>query len=526
MKRIAEMIAGVFVLGLVACSDGNKTTGVTEEDNAIADGGSSSSVAAGSCSSTDVLQSSSSVVASSSSAIIDPTDLWNATSGMYKVNTKSDESGYWYRWDDYAEGGNSTIVLPVSVGNEYSLDLLNPVIDFCSGLCSTIKFGNTSAPKVGVGFRVADEGQTADIFEWGGLCVTYSSDIGFSVGVSSEYDDEAYSHSMPVVFMPRSMGASAPVIDKFMDSSTVVTWCATWHDFFTYNREDPSDTLFGDVAAKKASAISFVFNGKSGEQATFNIKALGKYSTSGSCDLGFTSVPYIPKSSSSESVSSSSVAPASSGNFDDVCGFSELDDMWYGPSGETFVNTGFAKKENRGGTWFAFAVDSANVVFPKGTEPMNDDFSHVIDYCQGVCADITNWFGGVGFNIVGETADGSLEVADITEWGGLCVTYSSMYDLHVAFNDADHNDFSKVETLRYYTLSQTGGYARTSCELWSVLEAKTSTQLDPSKVSSIMFFALGGENFTGGFNILGLGKYHDVVETSQLKCSEPQRFNY
>lgn len=756
MKRVVKILAGIFVLGLVACSDGKKTTGVTEDDNAIADGSSCSSVATESSSSSDISLSSSNGETSSSSIIVVPADLWDGVSGMNKVNTQSEESGYWYTWEDYAEGGNSRVILPVEVGNEYSLELLDPVINYCGGLCAEIEFGNTSSPYAGVGFRVADEGKTEDITEWGGICVTYSSNTNFIMNLSSEYDNEAYFRSMPHVVLPHSMGASAPVIDKFMDSSTVVTWCASWHDFFTYDWDNPSDTLWGDVAAKKARAISFVFNGKPGERAIFNIKALsyydenlpqlsrpsteqynglevpdadsltclwkgvdigwvshyefyendyrygpgngagywfsyddnnasrvkypvylsddyygidatdpvieycggfcgtmdlvrdgsidqayagigflvagfeqvpcgnktcdgdvlagdiekwgglcityfsakdaylmlvvdgverpdypsvhlpksttmtercyawndfdnidlnrlkkvyvidfeirsdaeresvefnvaalGKYSTSGSCDLGFTSVPYIPKSSSSSVMvsSSSSKGSSSSSNSDDKCGFSELDDMWYGPSGETFINTGVAKKEKRGGTWFAYAGDSANLMFPKGTVFSNDDFSNIIDYCQGVCATVENkGYGGVGFNIIGEKADGSLEVADITEWGGLCVTYSSMYDLHVAFNDADHNDFSKVETLRYYTLSQTGGYARTSCELWSVLEAKTSTQLDPSKVSSIMFYARGGDNYSGEFNILGVGKYHDITNSPKQKCSEPQRF--
>jgi len=752
MKRTVKILSSVFALGLVACSSGDKTTGVTEEDNAIADGGSCSSVVTESSSS--ALQSSSSMVPSSSSAIVVPADLWDGPAGMSKINTKSDESGYWYTWEDNVDGGTSRLILPVEVGNEYSLDLLDPVIDYCGGLCAEIVFGNTSSPYAGVGFRVADEGKTEDITDWGGICVTYSSNTNFIMNLSSEYDNEAYFRSMPHVVLPHSMGASAPVIDKFMDSSTVVTWCASWHDFFTYDWDNPSDTLWGDVAAKKARAISFVFKGKAGEQAIFNIKALsyydenlpqlnspnmeqynglevpntdsltclwkgvdigwviehyefyendyhygpgngagywfsyddnnasrvkypvylsddyygidmtdpvieycggfcgtmdlvrdgsidqayagigflvagfeqetcenntcyqntiagdiekwgglcityfsekdaylmlavdgveksdfpsvhlpksnnmtercfawkdfdnmdlnrlkkvyvidfeirsdadresvefnvaalGKYSTSGSCDLGFTSVPYIPKSSSSSvKVSSSSVVPTSSSNFDDKCGFSELDDMWYGPSGETFINTGVAQKDNRGGTWIAYAGDSANVLFPKGTVYMNGDFSSVIDYCQGVCALVEdNGYGGFAFNIVGEK-DGALQKADITDWDGFCVTYYSDFDLHVAFNSSETNEYSKVTSLPQVTLPQTLGQVSASCMSWTQVKTKLGDQVDLSKVSSILFYVYSKSYSAARMNILGLGKYHDITNSPKLKCSEPQR---
>ena len=64
---------------------------------------------------------------------------WDGAASEYFVNTGLDNgtetSGYWYSFDDNAEGGLSTIIWPVALGNEYSEDALDPVIDACGGVC-------------------------------------------------------------------------------------------------------------------------------------------------------------------------------------------------------------------------------------------------------------------------------------------------------------------------------------------------------------------------------------------------------
>ena len=89
-KKILNISACAFLMGLVACSDDGKTAGVTEDDNAIAQNGSSSSF----------------------SGDAEPKfDLWNGADGLAQVNLGDEKVGYWYsfnvpcRWE--------TIILPL-----------------------------------------------------------------------------------------------------------------------------------------------------------------------------------------------------------------------------------------------------------------------------------------------------------------------------------------------------------------------------------------------------------------------------
>ena len=271
MKKAVPFLASAFVFGLIACSDGHKTAGgVSIEENTIADGNELP---------TDVLpESSSSVVQGVSSALETPGDIvivdpgnanvdpsgpgtpqpstddpksisiWDGSAGEYKVNTDSEDAGYWYTWADDYDGGTSTIVLPVEKGNEYSGDVYEPVIDHCGGFCGTVVFGTSiPEPVAGVGFNVATEGETADISAWGGLCVTYSSELAFDVVLASE--------TSPRVEMPISADT---------------TRCVNWRDFVAENST-------AEDAAKKALAIRFVFKGGAGESGDFNIKAISTY---------------------------------------------------------------------------------------------------------------------------------------------------------------------------------------------------------------------------------------------------------
>ena len=111
MKKVAKILAGTIVLSLVACSEGNKTSGVTEEDNAVAHNESSSSV----------VQSSSSVEQgfSSSAAVVVP-DLWNGAN--------------WFSFADRERGGMSRVQYPVNVGYESGMEEL---VAYCGGICAT-----------------------------------------------------------------------------------------------------------------------------------------------------------------------------------------------------------------------------------------------------------------------------------------------------------------------------------------------------------------------------------------------------
>ena len=278
MKKTAQFLASIFALGLVACSDGNKTAGgVSIEENTVAEGVSSSSVQPVSSSSVEQAVSSANVVEDPMSSdastvivvpvpshdeIVEPVVLWDGTAGEYKVNTESDESGYWYIWGDDEEGGTSRIELPVDPGNEYSGDSYDPLIDHCGGFCGTVEFGTSIPdPSVGVAFNVADIGKTADISEWHGLCVAYSSELLFDIYLASELGD----------------GTDAVVVSRVeIPSATDSIACVSWQDFAL----ESSAVENTAEAAKKARALGFEFKGEPGKKGFFNIKSITTYNES------------------------------------------------------------------------------------------------------------------------------------------------------------------------------------------------------------------------------------------------------
>ena len=82
-----------------------------------------------------------------------------------------------------------------------------------------------------------------------------------------------------------------------------------------------------------------------------------------------------------------------------------------------------------------------------------------------------------------------MQAKSLKYWGGMCVVYASEYDLHIAINDAEQNDFANVSKLPGVTLPQTDGYAKIECKSWNeFVDSETRAPIDPSKISSILFY--------------------------------------
>ena len=267
LKKILGVASTFFFV--VACSE-DKTSGVSVEDNACARTESSSSESFSSNS-----ESSSSGHASVDVVVVNNDDLWSGPACDYKVNTGSENTGYWFFWEDVVSGGTSKIVFPVEKGNEYSESSLVPVVVYCEGLCGNIVFGNTSNPEAGLGFNVADEGESVDISPWGGLCVTYVSDIDFYIYLVSELGDKSDLSSMPQVRFAGLTKSDSSVTLNFIDSMTPITRCAKWSDFVI--SKDNLLEQSSDEYVKKAKTIIFKFYGLSGAKNSFNIKSVGTY---------------------------------------------------------------------------------------------------------------------------------------------------------------------------------------------------------------------------------------------------------
>ena len=203
-------------------------------------------------------------------------ETWVGDAMVYQVNTELDaggeKSGYWFNYGDDADGGASTITWPVPKGTEWSPDALDPIIDYCSGVCGTFKLSKgtlTYDPFVGVGFNVAgsedadsDVMVAADATAMGGVCIAYSVDVGATLEMGlGDTEDKAIGYDNPFVTLAKS---TAGTVKEF-----------TWANFKQAGWGDGKIT--GEEAAAKLVALKFKIQAKDGTTGFFNITSIGAY---------------------------------------------------------------------------------------------------------------------------------------------------------------------------------------------------------------------------------------------------------
>ena len=235
-------------------------------------------------SSSSVKRSSSSVVRSSSSKARSSSSrgpvstafpTWYGSDG-YRVDTRLDKgsetSGYWYGYADDADGGKSTIVWPVEIGNEYSDLALDNVIEHCGGVCGTAVLDKgtlTYNPFVGIAFDVA--GQTsktnktlaaADASAWGGLCITYKSETAPSLQLGLGDFDREIGFANPAASLPKSTAGTSKNL--------------AWSDFKQPAWYKGATKIDGEDAAKRLVTLKFLIQATPGDY-NFNICVVGPY---------------------------------------------------------------------------------------------------------------------------------------------------------------------------------------------------------------------------------------------------------
>ena len=237
-------------------------------------------------------------------------------------------------------------------------------------------------------------------------------------------------------------------------------------------------------------------------------------------------------SSSAGKGSSSSVSGTSSKN--EIVGSSSseafhecvlpesVSEMWYGPRAanneEYFVQTGLDNGSETSGYWFSFDDDEANtyVKWPVMQLEYENGVDRVIEVCEGICGTFVykdEGVLGIGFNVAGEALsgnNGAPAIADISAWGGLCVTYTSETDMDVVMsNDTTFTYIKKMALLPKVSLPKSAE-AKTVCSKWSDFVSAVETPSDPTHVASILFVAYGDAGSESEFNVIGVGKYADV----------------
>ena len=200
---------------------------------------------------------------------------WSGANGDYRVDTGlddgSDESGYWYTYSDDANSGTSAITWPVSTGNEYDDNALDPIIDHCGGLCGQVTLGaGYDYPFAGLGFNLTGPDQTgADVTAWGGLCITYTAGVA------------------PILEIAPENEATVTEYNNYMSKLKVAASASTlnlaWSDFKQesgWGVTVPQASYLTMIAAVKVK-----FSGKAGTSGDFNIIEVGENGQCGSSPI-------------------------------------------------------------------------------------------------------------------------------------------------------------------------------------------------------------------------------------------------
>lgn len=373
-----------------------------------------------------VKESSSSVASSESRALVSggvwPQFLWDGSADEeLRVVTGSDgeTSGYWYDFNDIDDGGSSKFSFPPDIeeycnGNWYeSVNCYEFMMETFGGIKEKVVLGaGAENPHVGLGFNILNEEQEgADVSEWDGLCLEYSSGLKFQVRIIAEDGT-----TMESCYFTASIGASES--KKVVD----IPWSKFGSSCGAGIEIDASKVL------AKAAAVHLLFEGKAGDTGDFLLTKIGSLGQCGSGSAPVSSSAVAPKSSSSSVVESSSSAKLIIGNM-----------LWdgYNDRGEGQVETGGDSRTS--GYWYQFN-DGDNggtsaLQFPPDvdTHIYGSPFPELIEKYRGVQLGVAFGSGyekpyaGVAFNVWSEEQEG----VNVYPWGGICLQYKSSIDFEI-----------------------------------------------------------------------------------------------
>lgn len=208
-------------------------------------------------------------------------ETWNGADSFHRVETglgnQTDTYGLWFVYGDDGDGGTSAIIWDRSLNPEYTEDALAPIVEECKGVCGTAHLSKgtlTYTPFVGAGFLVVGEtsetDQTiaaGDASSWGGLCVTYTSDIDLQLELGlGETIDSTINYANPAVTLP-----AAKEIPGQKNGNKVVV---SWSDFKQPTSYNGIVKFDGEQAAKQLVIVRFKMQADPGEYR-FNICAIG-----------------------------------------------------------------------------------------------------------------------------------------------------------------------------------------------------------------------------------------------------------
>ena len=221
-----------------------------------------------------------------------PKFLWDSSTDTdARVVTGSPEktSGYWYDFNDENDEGSSQIVFPASVEHGY-INYYEPLIEYYGGITGTIKLDEGyEHPYVGFAFNIWDEEEHgANISEWGGFCLEYTSEIDFyvEIGVENERTITGFNNY------------KAPI----KSSSDTVLVEVPWAKFAQESGWGKQVNM--DSVLAHAAIVRLKFEGEAGTKGHFLLKKMGSL---GQCSGGSDAVKPAVNSQVNVSVSGRTV---------------------------------------------------------------------------------------------------------------------------------------------------------------------------------------------------------------------------
>ena len=194
------------------------------------------------------------------------------------LGNETETQGRWYTYEDNL--GSKTICPDDGIDPPY-IYCADVILPTCKGFCSIAELDNgsqTDLPYVGFGFNVVGETSFTDITpaaanasDWGGLCVTYTSDADLQLELGlGPVVDSTINYANPTVTLPAAK-AKDILSPNGKDGNKVVI---SWSDFKQPSWYNGAVKIDGETAAKQLVAIHFKLQADPGSY-NFNICAVG-----------------------------------------------------------------------------------------------------------------------------------------------------------------------------------------------------------------------------------------------------------
>ena len=449
-------------------------------------------------------------------------DIWNGADGIARIATGydagSENSGYWYTYNDNEDGGKSTIKWAAEPDEDFGG--LEPVLEACgNGVCGTFELvkGNLSYdPYVGIGFDIAGKDKNnrviqADISDMGGLVITYSSTVPAILELSlGDEEDAKIGYALPAY----ELGKSA--IGK--------TVRIPWSKFAQPGWVKGDQEISMNEAVKKVASVNVRFQAKDGTKGEFNIMGIEAYNSPNfsNCPVYVPSDPIPPKSSSSVvPPSSSSVEPKSSSSLA-PCNF----ENWNGADGVARISTGYDAGFGNSGYWYFYndSLDGGKSIITWAAE--SDEYGGlepVLEACAtGICGSYTldkgsldyDPFVVIAFDLAGKDADGRAIPVDASGMGGIRIDFSVTTPAVLELSLGDEMDKKIGYALPAYDLGK-ASVGKTVNIPWSKFRQPSWARSDQlismdeaiKSIASIQFKIQAKSGSAGNFEIMSVGSY-------------------